>query len=69
MAKEIYIRTTDVARAFVVDPQTLHKALKKAGIKIIQIGPRCRRIRIEDFERLKRDGLDYYNDKIPCQKK
>lgn len=69
MAEETFIRTSEVARAFVVDPQTLHNSLKKAGIKIFQFGPRCRRIRMEDFERLKSEGLNYYNDKIPCKKK
>jgi hypothetical protein len=69
MPEESFIRTSEVARAFCVDPQTLHRSLKRAGVKVYQFGARCRRVRVEDFERLKKEGLNYYNDKIPCQKK
>ena len=68
MSEETFIRISEVARAFVVDPQTLVNSLTKAKVKIFVFGPRSKRIRMEDFDRLKKEGLNYYNDKIPCQK-
>jgi len=68
MTEEPFIRLSEVARAFCVDPQTLRNSLKRAGVSIHKFGPRCSRIRTEDFEQLKAEGLPYYNDKIPCNK-
>jgi predicted transcriptional regulator with HTH domain len=68
MSEESFIRISEVARAFIVDPQTLRSSLKKAGVKVYKFGERCHRIRLDDYEALKANGLSYYNDKIPCKK-
>lgn len=69
MPEEIFIPITEAARIFVVDPETLVSSLQKEGVKIFRFGERSRRIQVTDFERIKREGLNYYNDKIPCPKK
>lgn len=68
MPEETFVRVTKAARLFNVDPQTMRRSLIRAGYRLHLVGVRCYRLRAEDFERLKKEGLPYYNDKIPCKK-
>lgn len=60
--KSGFVKFTAAADWFCVDPKTLFRNCQQAGIRVLQIGPRCRRIRREDFEKIKAEGLTLYGE-------
>lgn len=57
-----YVRFRAAADWFCVDPKTLFRNCQRAGIRVLRLGPRCRRIAKSDFERMKAEGLTLYGE-------
>lgn len=50
-------RITDLAQEFCVDPRTMLRALRRKGIRIVEITPHCRKVTDEDANRARREFL------------
>lgn len=56
------VSVVEVAKFFMVDTRTITRNCERVGIKICVVSPHIRRVAYEDFQRLKRRGISYYND-------
>lgn len=57
-------RLYDLQEFFPVDLRTLKRAAKDAGVKITTCGKSGPLIEMADFELIKKEGFDYYKDRM-----
>ncbi|PXA04819.1 hypothetical protein DDZ13_06545 [Coraliomargarita sinensis] len=60
-------RLFDLLGEIPVDPRTLEKAVRESGIRITRVGRSGPLVSQEDFERIQREGIPYYKDKITTE--
>lgn len=60
-------RLYDLLSELPVDARTLEKSVKKSGIRITRIGRSGPLVSEDDFERIRREGIPYYQDKITTE--
>lgn len=57
-------RLFDLLNELPVDARTLERAVKKAGMRVMRIGKSGPLVEEADFERIRKDGIPYYKDKM-----
>lgn len=57
-------RLFDLLREIPVDPRTLERAVRESGICITRVGQSGPLVEIEDFDRIRREGIPYYKDRM-----
>lgn len=57
-------RLNELLAFFPVDARTLRKATESAGVKITTCGRSGPLIELEDFEKIKEEGFEYYKDRM-----
>lgn len=57
-------RLFDLLGEIPVDPRTLENAVRNSGMRVTRVGQSGPLIEMEDFERIRREGIPYYKDKM-----
>ena len=60
-------RLFDLLGEIPVDPRTLENAVRKSGMRVTRVGQSGPLVEMEDFERIRREGIPYYKDKMTTE--